>query len=43
MIGVRYDYGDMIIRNADELNRIREYVITNPARWAEDEYYPARL
>ena len=32
-------YYDHIIRNeADEL-RILEYIQTNPARWAEDEYY----
>lgn len=32
-------YYDHVIRNeADEL-RILEYIRTNPARWAEDEYY----
>jgi len=30
------NYFDRIIRNEDELNRIREYIIFNPAKWAED-------
>lgn len=32
-------YHDHIIRNEDDLNRIREYVQTNPTRWGEDTYY----
>jgi REP element-mobilizing transposase RayT len=28
---------DHIIRNESELNRIREYIITNPLNWMEDE------
>lgn len=34
------NYYEHIIRNEDELNRIREYVVNNPARWAEDREYP---
>lgn len=30
---------DRIIRNEEELNRIREYILYNPARWRNDEHY----
>jgi REP element-mobilizing transposase RayT len=30
------NYYEHIIRNESELNRIREYIISNPLRWAED-------
>lgn len=30
---------DHIIRDEDDLNRIREYIFTNPAKWEEDKYY----
>ena len=29
-------YHDHIIRNDPDLNRIRQYVLTNPARWTDD-------
>lgn len=32
-------YHDHIIRNEPDLNRIREYVIYNPARWQEDRFF----
>lgn len=32
-------YHDHIIRNDVDLNRIREYVLHNPSRWAEDIFY----
>jgi putative transposase len=32
-------YHDHIIRNEPDLNRIREYVLTNPARWEADTFY----
>lgn len=35
------NYYEHIIRNEEEMNRIREYIIDNPARWAEDEDNPA--
>lgn len=35
------NYYEHIIRNEDELNRTREYIVNNPARWAEDEDNPA--
>ena len=33
---------DRIIRDEDELNRIREYVIANPSQWSEDKENPTR-
>jgi REP element-mobilizing transposase RayT len=33
------NYHDHIIRNNEELNRIREYIAANPARWGEDVFY----
>lgn len=32
-------YQDHIIRNDADLNRIQEYVLTNPARWTSDTFY----
>ncbi len=34
------NYFEHIIRNEDELNRIRKYIIENPSRWAADEENP---
>ena len=31
-------YHDRIIRNERELNAIRQYILANPACWAEDEF-----
>lgn len=31
------NYFERIIRNEKELNRIREYIMNNPARWQQDE------
>ena len=36
------NYYDHIIRNEAALNRIRQYIADNPARWAEDPENPAR-
>ena len=33
------NYYEHIIRDEDDLNRIREYIEYNPVRWLEDEYY----
>ena len=33
------NYYDRVIRNELELNRIREYIENNPARWRDDENY----
>lgn len=34
------NYYERIIRDEDELTAIREYIINNPARWAEDKENP---
>ena len=31
-------YHDHIIRDDEDLNRIRQYILDNPAKWDEDEY-----
>ena len=35
------NYYERIIRNESELNRIREYIEANPAKWASDKENPA--
>jgi len=35
------NYYDRIVRDEDELHRIREYIAANPACWAEDEDHPS--
>ncbi len=37
------NYYEHIIRNEDELNRIRKYIITNPLKWDEDENNPINI
>lgn len=37
------NYYEHIIRNDDELNRIREYIANNPAKWAEDAENPGNV
>ncbi len=32
-------FNDRILRNERELNIRREYILNNPARWTEDEFY----
>lgn len=34
-------YHDHVIRNERELNCIREYILTNPARWESDTFHPS--
>lgn len=36
------NYYEQVIRNEASLQRIREYIAHNPARWAEDRENPAR-
>ncbi len=36
------NYYEHVIRNEDELLKIREYIRTNPLRWAADRYNPER-
>lgn len=33
------NYHERIIRNERELKAVREYIINNPSKWSEDEYY----
>jgi putative transposase len=45
MVGERVwqrGYYERVVRNEDELNRIRQYIAENPLRWSEDEYHPSR-
>jgi REP element-mobilizing transposase RayT len=35
------NYWEHVIRNEAEMNRIREYIETNPARWSDDQLHPA--
>lgn len=37
------NYYEHIIRSEEEMNRIREYIIANPAQWAEDEDNPENI
>lgn len=34
------NYYERVIRDERELERAREYILDNPRRWAEDEYFP---
>ena len=36
------NYYEHVVRNQEDLHRIREYIVNNPARWAEDWENPAR-
>ena len=33
------NYYEHVIRDAVELHKIREYIVNNPAKWENDEYY----
>ena len=37
------NYYEHVVRDQDELNRIREYILLNPVQWLEDENNPANL
>ncbi len=37
------NYYEHIIRDDRDLERIREYIAANPARWQEDSYHPRLL
>jgi REP element-mobilizing transposase RayT len=37
------NYYEHVIRDEDDMNRIRQYVMDNPANWAEDENNPERM
>ncbi|HXQ23858.1 MAG TPA: hypothetical protein VN812_19415 [Candidatus Acidoferrales bacterium] len=36
------NYYERIVRNDEELNRIRTYIAANPTRWNLDREYPER-
>jgi hypothetical protein len=37
------NYHEHVVRVDDDLRRIREYILANPARWDEDENNPALM
>lgn len=37
------NYYEHIIRDDEDFNRIREYIINNPLQWAEDENNPVNI
>ena len=37
------NYFERVVRDDEELERIRAYIVENPARWAEDEENPYRV
>ena len=37
------NYHEHVIRDEDDLNRIRQYIIDNPSCWADDENHPDRI
>jgi putative transposase len=44
MVGTRFwqrNYWEHVIRNEAEMQRIREYIQANPARWRDDQLHPA--
>ena len=37
------NYYEHVIRDEDDMNRICQYILDNPARWDEDENHPERM
>jgi REP element-mobilizing transposase RayT len=37
------NYYEHVVRDEEDLNRIREYIQDNPRRWIEDENNPENL
>jgi len=37
------NYHEHIIQNEIEMHNIREYIVNNPAKWAEDEFNPENV
>ena len=33
------NYWEHVIRDENNLNRIRTYILENPSKWTEDKYY----
>jgi hypothetical protein len=43
MVGARFwqrNYWEHVIRSDAEMQRIQEYIQTNPARWSDDQLHP---
>ena len=36
----QHNYYERVVRNPDELHRIREYILANPLRWQTDKENP---
>jgi REP element-mobilizing transposase RayT len=36
------NYWEHVIRDEDDLARLREYIANNPGKWIEDKYHPSR-
>jgi REP element-mobilizing transposase RayT len=37
------NYYEHVIRNENEMDRIRQYIAENPFKWADDEENPMKL
>jgi putative transposase len=37
------NYFERIIRDENELNKIRQYIIENPLKWEDDKYHPKNI
>lgn len=37
------NYYEHVIRDEDDFNRIRQYIVDNPAQWTEDGYHPSKM
>jgi len=37
------DYYERVIRSEEELLKVRQYVIDNPAKWEDDPNHPSKL
>ena len=40
--GWQRKYYDHIVRDEDDLSRVRQYIVDNPLQWELDEYHPAQ-
>jgi REP element-mobilizing transposase RayT len=37
------NYYEHVIRNENDLDSVRKYIVDNPSKWEEDEYNPGNL
>ncbi len=40
--GWQRNYYEHIVRDEDDLNHVRQYIVDNPLQWELDEYHPAQ-